>query len=39
MRTWIRRVETIKVIGIFGKLPVDVLAGMSGTAQFTSRQP
>jgi multidrug resistance efflux pump len=31
--------QTIKVIGIFGKLPVDVLAGMSGTAQFTSRQP
>lgn len=31
--------QTIKVIGIFGKLPVDVLAGMSGTAQFASRQP
>lgn len=31
--------QTIKVIGTFGKLPADVLAGMSGTAQFPSRQP
>ena len=31
--------QTIKVIGAFGAIPADVLAGMSGTAQFSSGQP
>jgi len=31
--------QTVKVVGSFGSLPADVLAGMSGTAQFTSGQP
>jgi membrane fusion protein (multidrug efflux system) len=31
--------QTVKVVGSFGALPADVLAGMSGTAQFASGQP
>lgn len=31
--------QTVKVVGSFGSLPADVLAGMSGTAQFSSGQP
>ena len=31
--------QTIKVIGVFDKLPPDILAGMSGTAQFRNSQP
>lgn len=31
--------QTIKVIGAFGSLPADVLAGMSGTAHFPSGPP
>jgi RND family efflux transporter MFP subunit len=31
--------QTIKVIGAFDKLPGEVLAGMSGTAQFALRNP
>ena len=31
--------QTVKVVGSFGSLPADVLAGMSGTAQFASGQP
>jgi multidrug efflux pump subunit AcrA (membrane-fusion protein) len=31
--------QTIKVIGAFDKLPSEVLAGMSGTAQFAAGQP
>jgi len=31
--------QTIKIVGAFDKLPPDILAGMSGTAQFTMGQP
>lgn len=31
--------QTVKVIGIFEKLPGEILAGMSGTAQFALKQP
>lgn len=31
--------QTIKVIGAFNKLPPEVLAGMSGSAQFPTMQP
>ena len=31
--------QTIKVIGAFDKLPGEILAGMSGTAQFATVQP
>ena len=31
--------QTVKVIGAFDQLPSEILAGMSGTAQFAPRQP
>lgn len=31
--------QTVKVLGVFEKLPPDVLAGMSGSAQFTDKSP
>ena len=31
--------QTIKIMGTFGRLPADILAGMSGTAQFATDQP
>ncbi len=31
--------QTVKIVGIFNKLPDDIIAGMSGTAQFPLAQP
>ena len=31
--------QTIRIVGAFDRLPADILAGMSGTAQFAAGQP
>ncbi len=31
--------QTIKIVGVFNRLPADILAGMSGSAQFAAGQP
>jgi RND family efflux transporter MFP subunit len=31
--------QTIKIVGTFDRLPADILAGMSGSAQFTAGRP